>query len=391
MSAMLRLVFANGRIVTPNGILDRGSVEVCDGLVAGVGESIAANRPNDGFVDLGGDYLLPGFVDVQVNGGGGLLFNDGPSAAAAARIAEAHRAFGTTSLLPTLISDDLDKVQQAIQVIDREVGRNTSGIAGVHIEGPFLNVEKRGIHDESKLRQLSDEAVGILTSAEHAQVVVTLAPERARPDQIAHLVECGVKVCIGHTNATFDETRGALAAGASGFTHLFNAMPAMQSRNPGVIAAALESSAYCGVIVDGKHVHPAMLRLALRAKSDRRLMLVTDAMPVVGADKDHFYLNNQRIKVADGVCVSEDGTLAGTALSMIEAFKNAMTMLDLSIGEASEMASQTPCSFLGIADRAGSITPGRRADLLRVSPTFAIRQIWIGGVEQSDCRKPETA
>lgn len=388
---MRRLVFANGRIVTPNGILDRGCVEVCEGLIANVTGTIAAGGSNHGFIDLGDDYLLPGFVDVQVNGGGGLLFNDDPSAATAIRIAEAHRAFGTTSLLPTLISEDLDKVEQAIRAIDGAVGRKTPGIAGVHIEGPFLNVERKGVHDESKLRRLSNEAIGILTSAEHAQVVVTLAPERARPEQIAYLVECGVKVCIGHTNATFDETRGALAAGVSGFTHLFNAMPAMQSRNPGVIAAALESSAWCGVIIDGKHVHPAMLRLALRAKSDRRLMLVTDAMPVVGADLDHFYLNNQRINVADGECLSENGTLAGASLSMIEAVKNAMTMLDLGIEEAVRMASQFPCSFLGIADRAGSIAPGRRADLLRVSPTLAIRQVWIGGVEQRDCRQSATA
>lgn len=387
---MRRLVFANGRIVTPNGILERGCVEVCEGLIANVTGSIAADRSNGGFIDLGEDYLLPGFVDVQVNGGGGLLFNDDPSGETAIRIARAHRDFGTTSLLPTLISDDLDKVEQAIRAIDGEVARKTPGIAGIHIEGPFLNVEKRGVHDERKLRQLSNEAIAILTSAEHAQVVVTLAPERARLDQIARLVECGIKVCIGHTNATFDETRGALAAGVSGFTHLFNAMPAMQSRNPGVIAAALESSAWCGIILDGKHVHPAMLRLALRAKSDRRLMLVTDAMPVVGTDMDHFYLNNQRINVADGMCLSESGTLAGSALSMIEAVENAMTMLDLGIDEAAAMASRIPCSFLGIADRAGSIAPGRRADLLRVSPTFAIRQVWIGGVEQRNCRQLAT-
>lgn len=383
---MRRVVFTNGRIVTPNGILDPGCVEVAEGIVAGVNSSITADRSNGGLIDLGGDYLLPGFVDVQVNGGGGVLFNDDPSAATAIRIAEAHRAFGTTGLLPTLISDDLDKVEQAIRAIDGEVGRKTPGIAGVHIEGPFLNAEKRGIHDERKLRQLSDEAIRILTSAEHAQVVVTLAPERARLDRIAHLVECGVKVCLGHTNATFDQTRRALAAGVSGFTHLFNAMPAMQTRNPGVIPAALESNAWCGVIVDGKHVHPAMLRLALRAKSDRRLMLVTDAMPVVGADMDHFYLDNRRINATDGVCLAEDGTLAGAALSMIEAVKNAMTLLDLGIEEASRMASHAPCSFLGIADRAGSIAPGRRADLLRVSPDLAIRQVWVGGVEQRDRR-----
>lgn len=386
---MRRLVFANGRIVTASGILENGSVEVSEGRITSVKSSITVDQSNGDFIDLGNDYLLPGFVDVQVNGGGGVLFNDDPSAATAIRIAEAHRAFGTTRLLPTLISDDLEKVEQAISAIDAEVSRNTPGIGGVHIEGPFLNVEKRGIHDERKLRQLTDEAIGILTSADRAQVVVTLAPECAHLDQIAYLVECGVKVCIGHTNATFDQTRSALAAGVSGFTHLFNAMPAMQSRDPGVIAAALESNAWCGLIVDGVHVHPAMLRLALRAKSDRKLMLVTDAMPVVGADMDHFYFDKQRINVADGMCLTENGTLAGAALSMIQAVKNAMTMFDLGIEEVSRMASQVPCSFLGISDRAGSIGNGQRADLLRLSPSFAIRQVWIGGIEQQNCHQAE--
>ena len=378
---MRRSVFANGRILTPDGILQRGAVEVCDGLIASVSDSISPDDSNGGFIDLENDFLLPGFVDVQVNGGGGLLFNDDPGPETAIGIVNAHRAFGTTSLLPTLISDDLDKIEQAVTAIDGEVERNTPGIAGVHIEGPFLNVGKRGIHDERKLRKLSGEAIEILTSARHARVVVTLAPECVEPEQIRRLADSGVKVCAGHTNATFDETRGALAAGVSGFTHLFNAMTAMQSRGPGVIPAALESSAFCGVIVDGKHVHPAMLRLALRAKSDRRFMLVTDAMPVVGAGIDHFHLNGRRIDCKGGECRSEDGTLAGSALSMIEAVKNAMSMLDLSIEEASAMASRTPASFLGIEDRTGSIAPGRQADFVRVSPALDIRQVWVGGVE----------
>ncbi len=388
---MRGLVFTNGRIVTPNGILRDGAVEVWEGLIECVRQSLSADCVNRDCIDLGDDYLLPGFVDVQVNGGGGLLFNDHPSATTALRIAEAHRPFGTTSLLPTLISDDLDKVDQAIKAIDEAVARNTPGIEGVHIEGPFLSVEKRGIHNERKLRQLTDDAIAILTSAEHAQVVVTLAPECAELEQIRRLVECGIKVCIGHTNATYEQTRSALAAGVSGFTHLFNAMPTMQSRKPGAIAAALESSAWCGVIMDGRHVHPAMLRLALRAKSDRRLMLVTDAMPVVGTDMDHFHIDNRRINVADGVCLSENGTLAGAALSMIDAVGNAMTMLDLDIEQASKMASAMPCSFLGNSERLGSIAPGRRADLLRVSPTLGIRQVWLAGVEQRDCRQPATA
>ena len=378
---MKSTVFANGRIVTPDGLLHRGAVAACDGVVTAVQQSIPSQQPDEEFINLDGDFLLPGFVDVQVNGGGGLLFNDNPGAETAAKIAAAHRAFGTTSLLPTLISDDLDKVKHAIKSIDEAVKRKTPGIAGVHIEGPFLNVEKKGIHDKDKLQRMSPEAIQILTSAKCAQVVVTLAPECAQSDQIALLVEGGVKVCSGHTNATFDETRQALAAGVSGFTHLFNAMSPMQSRNPGVIPAALESSAYCGIIADGKHVHPAMLRLALRAKADQKFMLVTDAMPAVGATMDHFYLNGSRILVKNGVCVSEDGTLAGAALSMIEVVKNAMTMLDLTIEEASRMASQTPASFLGAEHTIGSIALGRQADFIRVSPTLDIRQVWINGVE----------
>ncbi len=378
---MKACVLANGRIVTPGGIIDRGAVAVRDGMIDGVGQTVSSQSPHDEIIDLENDFLLPGFVDVQVNGGGGLLFNDDPCSGTAIEMARAHRAFGTTSLLPTLISDDLDKVEQAIGAIDGEVRKKTPGIAGVHIEGPFLNVEKRGIHDERKLRELSDEAVAILTSAEHAQVVVTLAPERVRLEQITDLVESGVKVCIGHTNASFDETRHALAVGASGFTHLFNAMCPMQTRSPGVIPAALESGAYCGIIVDGKHVHPAMLRLALRAKRDRRLMLVTDAMPVVGSAIEHFRLNGRRIAVRDGVCLAEDGTLAGAALSMIEALRNAMSMLGIGIVEASKMASMMPASFLGITNRTGSIEAGLRADLLRVTPEWKIRQVWVGGAE----------
>ncbi|MCY4322896.1 MAG: N-acetylglucosamine-6-phosphate deacetylase [Gammaproteobacteria bacterium] len=374
-------VFRNGRIVTSSGILENGAVEVCDGRIVNVQCSEAAERSRSEIIDLEGDYLLPGFVDVQVNGGDGVLFNDEPSAATAIKIAKAHRAFGTTRLLPTLISDDLDKVEQAVLAIDAAVERGTPGIAGVHIEGPFLNVEKRGIHDARKLRRLSDEAVAILTSAKHAQVVVTLAPECAYLDQISQLVERGVKVCIGHTQATYDETLNALDSGASGFTHLFNAMPSMLSRSPGVVAAALESSAWCGVIIDGKHVHPAMLRLAHRAKTDKKLMLVTDAMPVVGADADHFYLGDQRIRFVEGACLSEDGTLAGAALSMIQALRNAMAMLDLGIEEASRMASHMPCSFLGIDSEVGAIAPGHVADLLRVSSEFEIRQVWMGGIE----------
>ena len=378
----MHTVLVNGQIVTPDGIVAAGGVAVADGVITRAGSQLASTARSGELIDLDNDFLLPGFVDVQVNGGGGVLFNDDPGAQTALRMVQAHRRFGTTSLLPTLISDELDKVEQAIRAIDTEVANHTPGIAGVHIEGPFLNVAKRGIHDQRKLQKLSSAAIALLTSARHAQVVVTLAPECAEPGQIARLVAGGVKVCLGHTNATFEQTRAALAAGATGFTHLFNANSAMQSRSPGVIPAALESSACCGLIVDGKHVHPAMLRLALRAKADRRLMLVTDAMPVVGTEQDSFQLGGQHIRVEDGTCRAADGTLAGSALSMLDAVRNAQAMLGVSMAQASAMASRIPAWFLGIDNHTGSITAGKRADLIRLSPTFAIRQVWVGGVEQ---------
>lgn len=380
---MSSIHFINAQIVTDAGCV-MGEVMVSDGVIVEVGPRRRTRGDRATVVDLGGKFLAPGFVDVQVNGGGGVLFNDAPTVATMNIMASAHRRFGTTAMLPTLISDDLDKIGQAIEAADDAVAAGVPGILGVHIEGPFLNKAKRGIHDASKICALTDEAVALLCAARHAIIVVTLAPDVVSLAHIQRLSEAGVRICAGHTNANYDQTKAALAAGVTGVTHLFNAMPPMQSRDPGMIPAALDSAAWAGLIVDGHHVHPAMLQLAWRAKKDRRFMLVTDAMPIVGTEQDRFYLGDREILVEAGACRSVDGTLAGAAISMNDALVNATQMMGVSLAEASKMASGHPAAFLGQSAKFGSIAPAKRADFVVLSDDLKVVETWIGGVRMDD-------
>ncbi len=227
-----------------------------------------------------GAWLAPGFIDLQVNGGGDVLFNDTPTAAGMRAIAAAHRRFGTTALLPTLISDTPDKMAAALTAVEESVDTDP-GIIGIHLEGPFLSPERPGVHDLRHIRPPTSDDRAILATPRKGVTVVTLAPERVPTGFIRDLTNAGVRVCLGHSMATYAETRAAMAEGLGGFTHLFNAMRPLGARDPGPIAAALESpQAWFGMIVDGMHVDPAMLRLALRG--DARPILVTDAMPPVG-------------------------------------------------------------------------------------------------------------
>ena len=251
-----------------------------------------------------GVWLAPGFIDVQVNGGGDVLFNEEPTADGIARIAAAHRRFGTTTILPTLISDTTEKMQAALEAF-RKCG--SPGIAGVHLEGPFLSPLRPGVHDPARIRSPTNEDLERLTSSKAGTVLVTLAPEQVPAGFIAALVRAGVRVAFGHSMATYVQTKAALAEGMTGFTHLFNAMRPMESREPGPIAAALESpQVHFSMIVDGVHVHPAMLGMALRGAA--RPMLVTDAMPPVGGNSKTFSLHGRRIHVLNAACMTDDGT-----------------------------------------------------------------------------------
>ncbi|HEY8004365.1 MAG TPA: N-acetylglucosamine-6-phosphate deacetylase [Phenylobacterium sp.] len=373
------VALVNGRVMTDRG-LERGlAVRLSGGAIAAVGP--AAQVAGDAVQrDLSGAILLPGFIDVQVNGGGGVLFNAEPTAEGIAAIGEAHRRFGTTGFLPTLISDDIHTVSAAIAATRDAMARRVPGVLGVHIEGPFLNPKRKGIHELSKLRRIDEAAFELLTSLETGRTVVTLAPETTSPEMIGRLVAAGVVVSAGHSNAGYVTVRAALDQGLSGFTHLFNAMSPLTSREPGVVGAALDDqTSWCGIIVDGHHVDPVVLRVALRCKPHDRFMLVTDAMPSVGADVTSFVLQGKTILVKDGVCLDEHGTLAGSDLDMAGAVRNAVRLLGLGLAEASRMASRSPAEFLGLGDVVGRIAPGYRADLVLVDDDIRVLDTWIGG------------
>lgn len=330
--------------------------------------------------DLDGGTLAPGFVDTQVNGGGGVLFNDAPTVETIVTIGAAHRSYGTTGFLPTLISDDLATVREGIRAVDAAIAAGVPGVLGIHIEGPFLNADRKGIHDPSKIIRLDEEGYATVTGLSGGRTLVTLAPEQTSPAMIARLAQHGVIVTAGHTDATYGEMRAALDAGLSGVTHLFNAMSPLTSREPGVVGAALnDPDCWCALIVDGRHVHPATMQLAFKVKASDRLMLVTDAMPSVGQVEKRFILQDHRVQVVDGVCVNEDGTLAGSDLDMAQAVRNAQTMIGVSQADALNLASRNPARFLGLQTELGRIAVGWRADLVLIDTGGQVVSTWIAG------------
>lgn len=330
-------------------------------------------------LDLGGHLLVPGFIDTQVNGGGDRLFNDDPSVEAIAAIGRAHRRFGTTGFLPTLISDDEGKIVAAIDAARMAIAAGVPGVLGVHIEGPFLNPAKKGIHDPTKLRPISNSDIDLLTRRSGGKTMVTLAPEAVPADAIRRLASAGVVVSAGHTQASADQIFEALRNGVRGFTHLFNAMSQLTAREPGVVGAALyDENSWCGIIVDGHHVDSRVLKIALRATPHRRFMLVTDAMPSVGGRKS-FMLNGEPISAAGGKCVNAQGTLAGSDLDMASAVRNAVAMLGLDVTHALAMASANPAAFLGLEDELGRIAPGYRANLVLLDSGLVVVESWIDG------------
>jgi N-acetylglucosamine-6-phosphate deacetylase len=325
-----------------------------------------------------GLWLAPGFVDLQVNGGGDALFNDSTTVETITTIAAAHRKFGTTGFLVTLITDAPEKTAAAMAAVQAAMDVEPA-LLGLHLEGPFLAPEKAGAHDPAHIRQPTRADVTMLTAPRRGALLVTLAPEQVPAGLIAELVAADVRVSLGHSMATYEQTQRAIAEGLSGFTHLFNAMRPMASREPGPIAAALERAACSfGLIVDGNHVAPAMLCLALRGAG--RPMLVTDAMPPVGGSGMAFRLCGQDISIVGTRCVRADGTLAGALLDMATAVRNCVRLLGLPLERALGMASANPASFLGL--RTGRLAAGYRADMIALDPDkIEVVRTWIAGSE----------
>lgn len=376
----MAVALVNGRVMGDDGLIDGRCVLLEGGRIVDIMEESDPRCRKAPRHDLGGRLLLPGFIDSQVNGGGGVLFNDAPTVETIRTIGQAHRRFGTTGFLPTLISADLDVVARAIAAVQGAIEAGIPGVLGIHIEGPFLNVARKGVHDPAKLRELDTSAVGLLTSLRGGKTLVTLAPEMTTPDIIQKLVKAGVIVSAGHTNATYAEISVALRHGLTGFTHLFNAMSQLTGREPGVVGAALDDrGSWCGIIVDGEHTDPVVLRIALRCKPHNRFMLVTDAMPGVGTNSTSFNLQGRTITVSGHVCIDEDGRLAGSNIDMAGCVRNAVKLLHLPLPEAVRMASRHPAEFLGLGHVVGRIRAGYRANLVLADDELKVVETWIDG------------
>jgi N-acetylglucosamine-6-phosphate deacetylase len=338
------------------------------------------NAPSGETVALpAGSILAPGFIDIQVNGGGGVLLNDQPNEDGIRRIVEAHRRMGTTGCLPTLITDRADVIQQLATAA--AAACQIPGVLGFHLEGPALNRARKGIHPESEIRLPdAEDLAAIRRIGRCGRSMVTLAPECVPPSMISDFLDNGLRVSAGHTEATAVQIAEAADHGLTGITHLFNAMSQLTPREPGVVGAALDDRRlFAGMICDGHHVDPVNLRLALRCKGPDRLMLVTDAMSLVGTQQRQFLLQGRQIELREGRLTGPDGTLAGAHLGMIEAVRNAILLLGASLSDALIMASRTPATFLGLERELGSVAPAYRADLVAFNAEFEVIETWIGG------------
>lgn len=375
----MSFALVHGHVLTARGFVEDLAVIVDGRNIVAVcpHADVAPDMPRH---DLQGAWLLPGFIDAQVNGGGGVLFNNAPTVDALRRIGQAHRRFGTTGFLPTLISDDAQVMREAIAATRAAIESGVPGVLGIHLEGPYIAPARKGTHDADKFRVPDADETAMASSLDNGITLITLAPEQVPVETIRALVSRGAIVAAGHTAGSYEQVRVGLDAGVRGFTHLYNAMSPLQGREPGAVGAALEDrDSWCGVIVDGHHVHPASLRVALAAKPVGKIFLVTDAMPPVGSDDPSYVLYGETITARDGVVRNAAGSLAGSALDMITAVRNSVNLLGLPLDEAARMASTYPADFLGLSVTHGRIAPGYRADLVALDSNLDVIATWIDG------------
>lgn len=334
--------------------------------------------------NLGGGVLAPGFMDLQVNGGGGAFFTSDTSLAALQTMLDGHRPTGTTSMMPTLVSDTREVHQAGVKAVADAVAAGLKGVLGIHVEGPFFDMARRGAHNARYIRTMEQADIDWLVASVKAQhdfkIILTLAPEHAAPGQIQQLTSVGVVVCAGHTDAHYDQVVAGLNEGLSGFTHLYNAMRPTIGREPGVVGAALDDEkSWCGVIVDGHHVHAASLRIAYAAKPKGKVYLVTDAMSTVGSPVKSFQMYSETIYEKDGCLVNAEGRLAGSAIGMIDAVRLNTEWVGVSLDESLRMASLYPAQFMQVDDHLGRLAPSYRADLVHFTDDYRVTHTWVAG------------
>jgi len=373
---MTQLRFHAQHLFDGETFLNDQVITVIDGRITAIDQDVTS-------VDIVLKGLVaPGFIDLQVNGGGGVLFNHSPSVANIKTIVAAHAQYGTTAMLPTLISDKIEVMEQAADAIAQAVSEKVAGVIGIHFEGPHLSLAKKGTHCATLIRPISDAEWAILSRKDIGQIIVTLAPETVIEADIKRMTDLGINVCLGHTNADFATTQKAIDAGASGFTHLYNAMSPLQGREPGVVGCALlNDKAWCGLIVDGHHVDYASCMLAIKAKPQGKVFLVTDAMPVVNSNITEFSLYERMVYLNDGKLTSTTGELAGSSLDMATAVKNTYRNLKVPIDEALRMASLYPAQYIYQEKKVirGELKVGNQADMVVLDDNFSVLETWIGG------------
>ena len=328
---------------------------------------------------LHGGILAPGFLDVQVNGGGGALLNDHPDAATVRQIAESHRKFGTTGLLPTVITDDQKVIDQAVSAVQAAIKNRMPGILGIHMEGPFLDVTRKGAHPAHFIRAITESDVRRIADIKCGVVMLTLAPNRVPPGFIAELSKHGVLISLGHAEATIGDVQPALDAGASAFTHIYNAMSQLTGREPGMVGACLgDPTSFCGVIVDGLHVSEVALKVLFAAKPKNHIMLITDAMPPAAGGPDRFELQGRVAHRIGNKLQLQDGTLAGSIVTMDEAVRRSVE-LGVGLEDALRMASTIPAHFLRKENELGRIAQGFKASMVHLSDDLHVTKTWIDG------------
>ena len=379
----MRKIFSGARIFDGQRFHDDKALIVLDGRVEAI--AAASELPEGEHTHFDGGVLSAGFIDAQVNGGGGRMLNDEPSPASMYMIADGHRPYGTTALLPTLITDTADATAAAIEAAKEAVKANR-GVAGLHLEGPHLAPARKGAHLAELMRPVEDKDVKAFIAAKEAigTLLVTMAAEQVTVKQVRELSEAGVSVSIGHSDCSSEAAEARFDAGARGVTHLFNAMSQLGHRAPGLVGAAIDHpSVWCGIIADGHHVDPKALRTALRAKrGEGKLFFVTDAMSLVGSEQDSFTLNGRTVRrERGGFCsklVLSDGTLAGSDVDMASTIRYGVTYLELTLEEALRMATLYPARFLCL-DGYGHLSPGARADLVHLTDALEVTRTFISG------------
>jgi N-acetylglucosamine-6-phosphate deacetylase len=366
--------YVGARLFDGARFLDAPALVVEDGVLRGMG------APVGDVVHLPGGVLAPGFIDLQINGAGGIAVDGQTDVDRLRRICAAQARLGATGCLPTLITDTPQATRTVIEAGIAAARARAPGFLGLHLEGPHLSLARKGAHDPALIRPMEEPDLALLLAAAKAlpSLMVTVAPENVRPEQIAALAEAGVIVSLGHTDCSAVEARKAIAAGARCATHLFNAMSQLGNREPGMVGAILGSPIACGLIADGVHVDPLTLRIALAAKAEG-VFLVSDCMAIAGTEATEFRLGGRTILRRDGRLTLADGTLAGADLTLDRAIGVLVTQAGIAPARALAMATAIPATVLGRSDEIGHLAAGRAADFVHLSADWRLAGVWQGG------------